>query len=92
MGNSRGNVYSRQHVKYNVTEDIFWAFSWDEMAKYELSLFFDIPATGELKCCADMTSRPRSNTSSMLRAPAKLRTSATVKAQRWRSLVWLRLR
>lgn len=41
LGNSRGNTYSTNHVKLSPKEDAFWAWSWDEMAKY------DIPAVIE---------------------------------------------
>lgn len=36
MGNSRGNTYSSRHVKYSPSSEKFWAFSWDEMAKYDI--------------------------------------------------------
>jgi len=37
IGNSRGNRYSRAHVKYNPQHDeAFWDFSWDEMANIDL--------------------------------------------------------
>ncbi|XP_043836178.1 lipase member K-like [Dromiciops gliroides] len=36
MGNSRGNVWSRKHVHYSAESPEFWAFSFDEMAKYDL--------------------------------------------------------
>lgn len=36
LGNMRGNTYSKSHVKYNPTEDIYWDFSFDEMAAYDL--------------------------------------------------------
>jgi gastric triacylglycerol lipase len=39
MGNSRGNKYSRSHIKYNPdTDNAYWDFSWQEMAD------FDVPA------------------------------------------------
>ncbi|XP_022293605.2 gastric triacylglycerol lipase-like [Crassostrea virginica] len=41
LGNSRGNTYSRRHVRLSPKEDAFWEWSWDEMAKY------DIPAVIE---------------------------------------------
>ncbi|XP_016284124.2 lipase member K-like isoform X3 [Monodelphis domestica] len=39
MGNSRGTVWSRKHTHYSPESPKFWAFSFDEMAKY------DLPAT-----------------------------------------------
>ncbi|XP_071131968.1 gastric triacylglycerol lipase-like [Mytilus edulis] len=39
MGNSRGNTYSKRHKTLKPTDEKFWDFTWDEMAK------FDLPAT-----------------------------------------------
>ncbi|XP_077876477.1 lipase member K isoform X3 [Ictidomys tridecemlineatus] len=39
MGNSRGNTWSRKHLKLSPKSSEYWAFSLDEMAKY------DLPAT-----------------------------------------------
>ncbi|XP_060042658.1 gastric triacylglycerol lipase-like [Erinaceus europaeus] len=39
MGNSRGNTWSRRNLFYSPDTTEFWAFSFDEMAEY------DIPAT-----------------------------------------------
>uniref|UniRef100_A0A0K2THP6 Lipase n=1 Tax=Lepeophtheirus salmonis TaxID=72036 RepID=A0A0K2THP6_LEPSM len=36
LGNSRGNIYSRNHVNLTVNDDDYWKFSFDEMGKYDL--------------------------------------------------------
>ncbi|CAC5379004.1 LIPA [Mytilus coruscus] len=36
MGNSRGNTYSKRHKTLKPTDEKFWDFTWDEMAKYDL--------------------------------------------------------
>lgn len=36
LGNIRGNDYSRRHVKYKPSQSIFWNWSWQEMADYDL--------------------------------------------------------
>ncbi|XP_068744852.1 lipase member K-like [Montipora capricornis] len=36
LGNVRGNDYSRRHVKYLPSQSIFWNWSWQEMADYDL--------------------------------------------------------
>ncbi|KAK4821206.1 hypothetical protein QYF61_015774 [Mycteria americana] len=36
IGNSRGNTWSKQHLVLFPKQEEFWAFSFDEMAKYDL--------------------------------------------------------
>ncbi|XP_045710093.1 lipase member K-like isoform X3 [Phyllostomus hastatus] len=49
MGNSRGNTWSRKHLKFSPTSPEFWAFSLDEMAKYDLpaTINFIVEKTGQ---------------------------------------------
>lgn len=51
MGNTRGNTYSRRHVKYTPRMKEFWNYSFDEMAKYDLTAIIDyaLNATGQEK-------------------------------------------
>lgn len=48
LGNSRGSTYSQRHAHLNPDDDLFWAFSWDDMAKYDLPTFvnFILKETG----------------------------------------------
>jgi lysosomal acid lipase/cholesteryl ester hydrolase len=48
MGNTRGNTYSRKHVKYTPDMAAFWNFSFDEMAEFDLPAMIDfvLNATG----------------------------------------------
>ncbi|XP_013915431.1 PREDICTED: putative lysosomal acid lipase/cholesteryl ester hydrolase [Thamnophis sirtalis] len=51
LGNSRGNTWSRKHIKYTTKQKEFWMFSFDEMAKYDLpaSINFVLNKTGQEK-------------------------------------------
>ncbi|NXJ39676.1 LIPM Lipase, partial [Ciconia maguari] len=51
MGHSRGNHWSRKHQKYSTDQDEFWAFSFDEMAKFDLpaAINFTVEKTGQAK-------------------------------------------
>ncbi|ERE79098.1 lipase member N, partial [Cricetulus griseus] len=51
MGNSRGNTWSRRHKTLSANEEKFWAFSFDEMAKYDLPGIIDfiVNKTGQEK-------------------------------------------
>ncbi|XP_050393750.2 gastric triacylglycerol lipase [Patella vulgata] len=41
LSNSRGNMYSRAHVHLKPSEEAFWDWSFDEMAKYDLPAVVD---------------------------------------------------
>ncbi|KAG5876454.1 hypothetical protein JTB14_032687 [Gonioctena quinquepunctata] len=42
MGNSRGNLYSRNHTTLNPDEDaVFWQFSWNELGSIDLPTIID---------------------------------------------------
>ncbi|XP_034786953.1 lipase member K isoform X2 [Pan paniscus] len=49
LGNSRGNTWSRKHLKLSPKSPEYWAFSLDEMAKYDLpaTINFIIEKTGQ---------------------------------------------
>ncbi|GMF30684.1 unnamed protein product [Phytophthora lilii] len=36
LGNSRGNTYSNESLKYTTDDDEFWDFSWEDMGLYDL--------------------------------------------------------
>ena len=41
MGETRGNLYSRGHQKYNDSQSEYWNFSSDELALYDTPAFID---------------------------------------------------
>ncbi|XP_050390148.2 lysosomal acid lipase/cholesteryl ester hydrolase [Patella vulgata] len=49
LGNSRGNNYSRAHIHLKPSQEAFWDWSFDEMARYDLPAVVDyvILNTGE---------------------------------------------
>ncbi|XP_003473591.2 gastric triacylglycerol lipase [Cavia porcellus] len=51
LGNSRGNTWSRRNLYYSPNSVEFWAFSFDEMAKYDLpaTIDFIVEKTGQEK-------------------------------------------
>ncbi|MEJ1276465.1 hypothetical protein NN561_007370 [Cricetulus griseus] len=51
LGNSRGNTWSRRNLYYSPDSVEFWAFSFDEMAKYDLpaTIDFIVQKTGQEK-------------------------------------------
>ncbi|XP_036294388.1 lipase member N isoform X2 [Pipistrellus kuhlii] len=51
LGNSRGNLWSRKHKTLPLTKEEYWAFSFDEMAKYDLPSIIDfiVNKTGQEK-------------------------------------------
>ncbi|XP_066204733.1 gastric triacylglycerol lipase-like [Saccopteryx leptura] len=42
LGNSRGNTWARRNIYYSPDSVEFWAFSFDEMAKYDLPATIDL--------------------------------------------------
>jgi lysosomal acid lipase/cholesteryl ester hydrolase len=49
LGNSRGNTYSTAHRFLKTNETLFWKFSWDHMAAYDLPATIDyiLSTTGQ---------------------------------------------
>lgn len=52
LGNNRGNKYSYKHLKYSPTDEKFWNFCIDDLARYDLSALIyyilDITQTSKL--------------------------------------------
>ncbi|KAG8180327.1 hypothetical protein JTE90_016361 [Oedothorax gibbosus] len=49
LGNCRGNTYSRRHVKYTPDMEVFWDYSFDQLAEYDFPAMIDyvLKETGE---------------------------------------------
>lgn len=41
LGNMRGNRYGLRSINYNISQDEFWNFSFDEMSMYDLTAMID---------------------------------------------------
>lgn len=41
LGNVRGNMYSRNHTYLKPDQELFWAWSWDQMAAFDLPAMVD---------------------------------------------------
>ena len=37
LGNMRGNTYGRSHISFNPSQKEFWSWTWDEMARYDIT-------------------------------------------------------
>ena len=49
LGNNRGNIYCRKHIKYTTSDKEFFDYSFYEMGKYDLPAMIDrvLNETGE---------------------------------------------
>jgi predicted alpha/beta hydrolase len=41
LGNSRGNKYSKNHIKFALDSQEYWDFTWEDLATYDLPAFTD---------------------------------------------------
>lgn len=64
LANSRGNTYSRKHVKLSPKQPQFWDYSFDQMIKY------DLPAT--IDFIRKTTKQSKFNTNKMIRTDMTL--------------------
>lgn len=52
-GNNRGNRYSHKHLRLSPSEDAYWNFSIDELARYDVPALIEyvLAATKQEKLC-----------------------------------------
>ncbi len=44
-GNNRGNKYSYKHLRLKPESEAFWAFSMDDMGRYDVPAMVEVPLT-----------------------------------------------